>query len=164
MQRTQRTRWILVVSLLMTLGLSWNLSADEPPAVADPPALEEIGGSPVPAEPFLLPDEETGDGEIFLGPCTATLDCGDGNVISCSGNNKCEANNGGGYVECDGQRTTCPNRCQVTLFCKCKCRSTSVTCSSNSGDCQNNGDSITCNGFTITCSRICIFDGCPILP
>lgn len=150
-----RTRWILVVSVLLSLGLSWSLRAEEPTATSNQPALEEIGDVPAPAEPFVLPDQEQGRSEIFLGPCTATLDCGDGNVISCSGNNFCEASEVGGYVECDGNRTTCPNRCVVSIFCSCECRSGTASCFSNSGDCQKSGGSITCNGFTITCDRIC---------
>jgi hypothetical protein len=158
-----RIRRVLVVSILLTLGLSWSLMAEETAPAPNPPA-EEIGAAPAQGEPSLLTDPETGGEEIFLGPCSASLDCGDGNVISCTGSNTCTASDFGGYVECDGQRTYCPNRCTVSLFCSCECRSGTIFCSSNSGNCQKSGGSITCDGFTITCDRFCSRPCFPRIP
>lgn len=144
----RQSRLFLGLCLICTLALTWSLAAST--AGSAPAESPETSSetSPLPEELFL-PDPE------LLAPCSATLDCEDGNVISCTGNSSCTANQWSGYVECDGQRTTCPNFCELTLWCTCECRTTFTKCTSLSGNCQQTGSSITCDGNTITCTQIC---------
>jgi hypothetical protein len=79
--------------------------------------------------------------------CSVSYTCQDGNVISCTGSYSCTVNTMTGEVSCDGYKTICPNRCWLTLWCRCG----NVSCISTRGDCQHNGSSITCNGYTSQC-------------
>lgn len=77
------------------------------------------------------------------GSCTAELDCGDGNVVSCEGTSTCRTTIAG--VECDGNEVRCPNFCSVGVQCECGLR----ICWSTSGDCTQFPP--TCNGFELKC-------------
>jgi hypothetical protein len=120
------------------------------PAAADETAfiasLQAENETPQEA-PETLPDK------VFLGPCSASVNCGDGNVISCTGNSTCKAYSYLGKVTCDGQSTTCPNLCQLFLYCPCGTSS----CHSTSGNCASGPGWISCNGFKVTCNK----PGCP---
>jgi|GEM_PF-2458029 len=156
------SRVFLSVCLICTFALTWSLAA-----ATDAPASKANDSEPAEARlpDELIPDELTLPDPELMAPCSATLDCEDGNVVSCTGNNSCTASQSGGYVECDGQRTTCPNYCQVAMFCDCECRSVTVFCSSLSGNCQQSGGSISCDGgITITCDRICSRPCFPKIP
>lgn len=106
-----------------------------------------ITGQPLSAGPTRViegPTEQT--------HCSANLDCGD-QVISCTGHSSCSANPFQGTVTCDGQVTTCPNRCEVWVQCCWDCY---VHCTSNSGDCVVGSDYVQCNGgFVVKCADWC---------
>lgn len=88
--------------------------------------------------------------------CSVSLDCGDGNVISCDGHYMCEIDKPLGTITCDWEDTQCPNRCVVEIWCSCTptCGNT-LSCYSNAGDCSTDGDSVTCDGNTSTCEYVC---------
>jgi hypothetical protein len=86
-----------------------------------------------------------------LGSCQVTLDCKDGNVLQCSGTS-CQSDAYVGYVQCNGVRQDCPNRCQVFLYGCCPDSDCWSTCISTSGDCAEGPGYIRCDDKTITCS------------
>jgi hypothetical protein len=85
--------------------------------------------------------------------CTASVDCGDGNSVNCTGNANCHTTIAG--VMCDSTEVRCPNFCQISQSCDC-CNGPYVgTCWSRRGDCQYTEDGIECNGHNFTCEQMC---------
>lgn len=152
-------RFALIVVLILVVGIafSWNLAAAESEA-----ASEEIASvEPTVAEPSSSRaslDEPVSSPLVGVAnsseqTCTAELDCEDGNVISCTGTNQCAVNHFFGYVECDGQRTTCPNFCEAKKLLDCgSCGDYLCSCTSLSGDCQVSSGGVTCDGQFTPCS------------
>lgn len=98
------------------------------PAMADgEAALPSADGcqDPLMSTPLdLQPPDAT-----YAGPCSVYRYCDDGSQISCNGQSACSSGpgNGGGWVECDGNRTWCPydpnctagNLCKTSSQCYC---------------------------------------------
>jgi hypothetical protein len=91
--------------------------------------------------------------------CTASLDCGDGNTVACTGDASCHTTFSG--VECNGVQHQCPNYCSVGMTCQCCNGSYFLSCGSLRGDCGSSygGPGIQCDGQSFTCS-----DSCPFCP
>src|ERR1700730_3831354 len=128
----------VLVNLVFLLA-NPNPRATDSPRQGQPP----ISGiaMPAPAEP--LPWEPR--------TCSATFDCQDGNIITCSGNSSCTVNSFMGGVTCDGVEPPCPNRCQATRGCRCG----TISCWSPSGHCQSGSNFINCDGDVLTCAEAC---------
>ena len=92
-----------------------------------------------------------GDPIVYASTCNISLNCGDGNVVSCAGNYSCSKSAGQCLVKCDGVQHECPNTCRVFSGCG---GGGAVFCSSCSGDCQSGNESVTCNGTTYNCPDI----------
>lgn len=123
-------RTVVVVVALLVLAL---LPASSPAGVPD-----------APAETCAASIESPMDDVIFLSPCSAQKDCGDGNVVSCTGNVSCTTTIAG--VKCDGQETRCPNFCTERIQCECGV----FVCWSTSGNCTTFPTS-SCDGHELTC-------------
>lgn len=162
-------RCTLILTLLLLVGLAFGASAAEETAEAAV-AEERISAAPTgEAEATEAAAEESSVTEPALlldvgvpasseQTCTAELDCEDGNVLSCTGSYSCKVNHFYGYVECDGQRTTCPNFCEARKRLLCgSCGEYFCSCTSLSGDCQVSSGGVTCDGNFNPC--LCPF-GC----
>ena len=105
-------RSLLTAAMLATLIAGPALAADSSAAAPEPtrPASAEA----------ILPDEITDQFTpeptyrygMKNGPCTVSVSCIGSNTIRCSGQTICywkmdSPTYGGGFVECDGFRTTC---------------------------------------------------------
>jgi hypothetical protein len=134
---------VFVLSVLGT-GAAFAASGSGDAAASEEPAVTQAR---MPAE--------IGTPEPEQQSCSAELDCGDGNVISCTGSSGCVVNEPEGYVECEGDRTTCPNRCEVYVGCCNEPNPCGVHCYSNAGNCQTGAYSVTCDGGTVECSTYC---------
>lgn len=125
---------ILLTLLAVTAGAASAI--DRSPEVAENPEPGEA-----PPKTLNLPD--LANVAAAGGSCTAELDCGDGNVVSCEGSNTCRTTIAG--VECDGEEVRCPNFCSVGVQCECGLQ----ICWSTSGDCTQFPPS--CDGFELKC-------------
>lgn len=100
--KTSQARVLGVAALMMTMILSGNLTA----------FAAETGSGRLGEEQHKVELEDL---------CTATIDCWDDSVISCSGSSPCTYQSSScptedGWVECGGVRTKCP-RCRVMETC-----------------------------------------------
>lgn len=123
------------VCLLLGAGTAWAADTIPGEAAVTPAATAATDFTPAPVE---------------MTGCSAEFDCGDGNIIDCTGNYSCYVNYGG-WVECDGNREYCPNYCMVSKGCKCG----TIWCSSPSGDCAVTGGGVQCDGDLLTCFEFC---------
>lgn len=100
----------LLLSLALVLLTAGTVLAAEPVPVAPDQAAEEVA---LPDELLAqLTPEPTDKIGWKQGPCTVSVTCSPGYVVSCSGQNVCywkvhSSWSNPGYVECDGFRTTC---------------------------------------------------------
>lgn len=110
--------------------------ADTEPALAFEP---EASSTPAVADLGLL------DEAVTVGSsCSVSLNCGDGNVVSCTGTTSCSRTIAG--VICDGNEVRCPNFCSLSLNCgPCGI----ATCWSTAGNCTRNPDA--CDGRLLRC-------------
>lgn len=143
---------ILTVTALLLVALAGPALADAgAPGPADLAFLQSLAEDGAPAPAIGTPAPKSLD-------CTATVDCGDGNTVTCTGQSICQVTNPG--VKCDGVETRCPNYCTIGMTCQC-CDGTRVqTCFSRSGDCQHTSGGIACNGI----QRRCLCPFCPQWP
>jgi hypothetical protein len=117
-------------------------------------ALLFIGAMPVMAETPMV-DPAMQDVDLITPArepkaCSASFECGDGNVAACTGSSSCQAYPLAvpAFVKCDGQRYYCPNMCFVTATCA---PGNWIQCSSNVGDCQSGLDWVECDGDYYEC-------------
>ena len=138
----------LTVLALPVLGEAEANTVDLPtPADISPPAEKQPAHDPA--------NSELSDSEWMSGNCSASYDCGDGNTISCTGTNLCRITLVGFLhaVECDGNKTLCPNHCTVQEQCFC---GGLLTCGSDVGDCQQGNDWVKCDGTRFDCPNFCL--------
>lgn len=135
-------RWLpcLVAALFLTLlavvpGTAFAIDRDT--GSGETPVAEEV------APQTLLVSDLSNATAASGGSCTAQLDCGDGNTVSCSGSTSCQTTIAG--VKCDGQEVRCPNFCSVGVQCPCGL----TICWSTSGNCTQFPP--TCNGRELRC-------------
>lgn len=131
-------RWLLSVLILLLLPavghaqetLAWLNG----PEFCSPPE-QSVGINPGLPQPQFL-------------ACSASYNCGDGNVISCTGSFSCLQNvNPTCRLQCDGACKRCPNYCQVQL----NCPGSFIICFSERGDCAQGQGFIRCDGRQVTC-------------
>lgn len=107
---------------LVAVALLFALPAAAQEAGAAEPlfAAAATPGCPAPTMTFNEAPEPAETS--LLGPCTVSRRCLDGSSVSCTGFDECHSgpSQGGGWVECDGNRTYCPYDpdCNVGYFCK----------------------------------------------
>lgn len=104
--------------------------------------------SPVEISEIGLVGLDLEDPQIQASSCQISLNCGDGNVVACSGNYQCLKSTGQCFVQCDGIQHSCPNACTVYAGCG---GGGAVFCTSCSGNCQQGSESVTCDGNTYNC-------------
>ena len=142
---------ILTATALLLVALAGPAVADSSasgPSPADLAFLQSLAGTEAPAPAIGTPAPKSLT-------CTATVDCGDGNTVTCTGQSICQVTSPG--VKCDGVETRCPNYCTIGMTCNCCDGTRTQFCSSRSGDCQRTEDGIACNGI----QRRCICPSCP---
>lgn len=138
-----RLKSLIFVLALVSMG---TLAMAETPAAPTPSFL--VAAAEAPALPAGLNTPEPN----FLSGCSASLTCGDGNVVSCTGTTNCSSL---AYsAKCDGVDHRCPNYCIVREQCYC---GGTLQCQSNVGACASNADdTVTCDGNTINCPNFCL--------
>jgi hypothetical protein len=136
-----------IVAVLLLAGFAATAAADSPsPSPADAAFVRSL------ADPELtLP--EVGVPEPQLKSCNVSVDCGDGNIVACTGNSSCQTTIAG--VKCDGNEVQCPNFCSIGMSCDCCNGPYNTACWSRRGDCQYTGGGISCNGVELTCQSTC---------
>ncbi|MEE8523029.1 MAG: hypothetical protein V3T72_03785 [Thermoanaerobaculia bacterium] len=145
---------LLIVVAALTV-LAFPILGDSEANTVDLPTPADIS-PPVDEEPAQdLPISDLTDPVWMTGSCSASYDCGDGNTISCTGHNLCRITLVGflHVVECDGNKTFCPNSCTVQEQCYC---GGTLTCGSDVGDCQQGNDWVKCDGTRFDCPNFCL--------
>lgn len=140
---------ILTAVALLLLPLAGHATAAPGPSPADLAFLQSLAEPEAPAAPA----PEIGTPAPTPRTCTATVDCGDGNTVSCTGNSICQVTSPG--VKCDGVETRCPNYCTIGMSCECCTGTRTASCFSRKGDCQRVDNVIYCDGVPHPC--ICPF-------
>lgn len=116
-----------------------------PLAVAESTTLEDPGVALVGLGDLFTPAPEAR-------ACSASFECGDGNVAACTGSYSCHSYPLAvpPHVTCDGQDHHCPNMCYVQVFCS---PSGWIQCASNVGDCQTGSNWVECDGNYFECGQ-----------
>ena len=130
-------RSALSTLLLLSLAAGVTFALDLQPVAS----TVETSAAAVAETPDLLGIPEA----VLASGCTAEHDCGDGNVVSCTGTSTCSQTIPG--VECDGVQTQCPNHCTVAIQCSFGLKA----CWSTSGNCVQSPPS--CNGRPLQCGH-----------
>ena len=138
-----RLKSLMGVLALFTLVSFAPAQGEEASAQSTEPAASSAA-APLPA---ILSTPEPS----FMSGCSASLTCGDGNTVSCTGTTSCSSLPNA--AKCDGVNYRCPNYCIV--YEQCYCGGT-LQCQSNVGSCSHGDDTVTCNGNTINCPNFCL--------
>jgi hypothetical protein len=124
--RPKSTSFPVLLSVMAVLGsisgASWAFSpVDTPSATATPAEAAADSESPVPSSTLVRLEDilsSVAPQPIFL-TCTANQPCGSGvcpSSVACAGQSNCSSGgDGGGWVECDGNRKYCGPVCAT--FC-----------------------------------------------
>jgi hypothetical protein len=84
--------------------------------------------------------------------CTAQRACANGSSISCSGGSSCLS--GINWIECDGNRITCPtSSCGRQIICPPPYPAYRLGCYTPNGTCSSTSTSVRCGGTTYTCAQ-----------
>jgi hypothetical protein len=153
-----RARTLTATALLLVALTGPALADAGAPNPADLAFLQSLAGTEAPAAGTDAPAPAIGTPAPKSLTCTATVDCGDGNTVTCTGNSICQVTNPG--VKCDGVETRCPNYCVIGMSCQCCDGTRTQSCFSRSGNCQRTDEGIACNGI----QRRCICPLCPQWP
>ncbi len=140
---TRRFVTLLLAVLFLAVPVASKAATDGKPAQLPQRTLFASG---VPGVEALLGIEPTP-----ASTCSVSLNCGDGNQVSCQGGSSCIKQAGQCYVQCDGNQSYCPNTCTVVKSCS---SSGAIFCTSCAGDCDSGQGWVECDGMHFDCPDI----------